>query len=67
VRRAGAIHAFDTINHLFLISEMVVVGSSYWNIGIGRAPGEVEGDAEGLRTMARLGENTAWALEKLRD
>ena len=67
VRRAGAIHAFDTINHLFLISEMVVVGSSYWNIGIGRAPGEVEQDAEGLRTMARLGENMAWALERLKD
>jgi len=67
VRRAGAIHAFDTINHLFLISEMVVVGSSYWNIGIGRAPGEVEEDAEGLRTMARLGENMAWALERLKD
>jgi multimeric flavodoxin WrbA len=66
VRRAGAIHAFDTINHLFLISEMVVVGSSYWNIGIGRAAGEVEDDAEALRTMARLGENMAWALERLR-
>jgi multimeric flavodoxin WrbA len=65
VRRAGAIHAFDTINHLFLISEMVVVGSSYWNIGIGRAAGEVEEDAEGLRTMQRLGENMAWALERL--
>jgi len=67
VRRAGAIHAFDTINHLFLISEMVVVGSSYWNVGIGRAPGDVEQDAEGVRTMQRLGENMAWALEKLRD
>jgi multimeric flavodoxin WrbA len=66
VRRAGAIHAFDTINHLFLISEMVVVGSSYWNVGIGRAPGEVEEDAEGVRTMQRLGENMAWALERLR-
>jgi multimeric flavodoxin WrbA len=65
VRRAGAIHALDTINHLFLISEMVVVGSSYWNIGIGRAPGEVEDDAEGVRTMKRLGEQMAWALEKL--
>jgi multimeric flavodoxin WrbA len=67
VRRAGAIHAFDTINHLFLISEMVVVGSSYWNVGIGRAPGEVEDDAEGVRTMQRLGENMAWALERLHD
>jgi multimeric flavodoxin WrbA len=66
VRRAGAMHAFDTINHLFLISEMVVVGSSYWNIGVGRTPGEVEEDAEGLRTMKRLGEQMAWALPRLR-
>ena len=65
-RRAGAIHAFDTINHLFLISEMVVVGSNYWNVGVGRAPGEVEQDAEGLRTMETLGRNMAWALQRLR-
>lgn len=67
VRRAGAMHAFDTINHLFLISEMLIVGSSYWNIGVGRTPGEVEGDAEGVRTMTRLGEHMAWALQKLAD
>ncbi|MDO8963013.1 MAG: flavodoxin family protein [Coriobacteriia bacterium] len=65
VRRAGAIHAFDSINHLFLISEMVIVGSSYWNIGVGRTPGEVAGDEEGMRTMRTLGANMAWALEKL--
>jgi multimeric flavodoxin WrbA len=65
VRRAGAIHAFDTINHLFLIREMVVVGSSYWNVGIGRAVGDVEADEEGLRTMATLGRNMAWVLERL--
>lgn len=65
VRRAGAIHALDSINHLFLISEMLVVGSSYWNIGIGRAPGEVSEDEEGMRTMATLGRNMAWALERL--
>jgi multimeric flavodoxin WrbA len=65
VRRAGAIHALDTINHLFLISEMVVVGSSYWNIGIGRTPGEVECDEEGIRTMHALGRNMAWTLQRL--
>ncbi len=65
VRRAGAIHAFDTINHFFLIGEMIVVGSSYWNIGIGREKGEVENDAEGMGTMRRLGENMAWALDRL--
>jgi len=65
VRRAGAMHAFDTMNHFFGISEMMTVGSSYWNIGIGRDKGDVEGDAEGMRTMARLGENMAWLLGKL--
>ena len=64
VRRAGAIHAFDTINHFFLISQMIVPGSSYWNIGIGRAIGEVEQDEEGLETMQTLGRNMAWLLKK---
>jgi multimeric flavodoxin WrbA len=67
VRRGGAIHVFDTINHFFLISQMLVVGSSYWNLGIGRLPGEVEGDEEGIRTMMRLGENMSWLLAKLAD
>ena len=65
VRRGGAIHVFDTINHFFLISQMIVVGSSYWNVGIGREKGDVAGDEEGQRTMLRLGQNMAWLLGKL--
>lgn len=65
VRRAGAIHAFDSINHFFLISQMIIPGSSYWNIGIGHAVGEVQNDAEGLATMTSLGKNMAWLLKKL--
>lgn len=65
VRRAGAIHALDTINHLFFISEMIVPGSSYWNLGIGGAAGSVESDEEGLRTMATLGVNMAWLMKRL--
>ncbi len=65
VRRAGAIHAFDSINHFFLIGQMVIPGASYWNIGIGREPGDVETDEEGLRTMRALGQNMAWLLKKL--
>jgi len=65
VRRAGAIHAFDSLNHFFLISEMIVVGSSYWNIGIGKEKGEVAEDEEGLMTMKTLGENIGWLLKKL--
>jgi multimeric flavodoxin WrbA len=60
MRRAGAIHVFDTINHMFQINQMIIPGSSYWNIGVGREKGEVEGDAEGLRNMKNLGETIAW-------
>lgn len=66
VRRGGAIHAFDSMNHFFLIGEMIVVGSSYWNLGIGEPLGAVEEDEEGLQTMATLGRNMAWVLGKLR-
>ncbi|MBT3199882.1 MAG: flavodoxin family protein [Phycisphaerales bacterium] len=65
VRRAGAIHAYDSINHFFLISQMIVPGSSYWNIGVGRNIGDVQQDDEGLQTMTDLGENMAWLLGKL--
>ena len=65
VRRAGAIHAFDSINHFFTITQMIIVGSSYWNIGIGREKGEVEKDEEGLSTMGTLGKNIAWVMKKL--
>lgn len=65
VRRAGEIHAFDSINHLFLISQMIVPGSCYWNVGIGRDKGDVLKDEEGLKTMRILGENMAWLLESV--
>lgn len=64
VRRGGAIHAFDTLNHFFTIGQMIIVGSSYWNIGVGRDPGQVETDEEGLKTMETLGKNMAWLLKK---
>lgn len=65
-RRAGEIHAFDTMNHFFQIGHMISVGSSYWNIGIGREKGEVAKDEEGINTMTDLGDNIAWLLEKVK-
>ena len=65
VRRAGAVHAFETINNFFLICQMIVPGSTYWNLGIGRGPGEVQEDEEGLATMRTLGQNMAWLLQQL--
>jgi multimeric flavodoxin WrbA len=67
VRRAGAIHAFDTMNHFFFISQMIVPGSSYWNIGIGLAPGDVKNDVEGIMTMQALGANMAWLMKKINE
>ena len=67
VRRAGAIRTLDTLNHLFLYNQMVIPGSTYWNVGIGRDPGEVKKDHEGIQTMKTLGKNMAWLLNKIND
>lgn len=67
VRRAGGIPTFDAINHFFLIGQMIVPGSSYWNIGVGLAKGDVEKDEEGLEIMDDLGNNMVWLIKKLKD
>jgi multimeric flavodoxin WrbA len=66
VRRGGSIHAFDSMNHFFLISQMIIPGSCYWNMSFGLEKGDVEKDDEGLRTMQILGQNMAWLLKKIK-
>jgi multimeric flavodoxin WrbA len=65
-RRAGAIHAFSSLNYFFLIGQMIVPGSSYWNVAVGREPGEVIQDEEGVQTMKTLGQNMAWLQKKIK-
>ena len=65
VRRAGSAHVFSSLNYFFLIGQMIIPGSSYWNIAIGREPGEVMNDNEGIQTMKTLGQNMAWLLNKI--
>ena len=65
VRRAGATFAFSAINFFFFIQEMIVPGSIYWNLAIGREPGEVQEDQEGMMTFKTLGQNMAWLLKKI--
>ncbi len=65
VRRAGATHVFSSLNYFFLIGQMIIPGSSYWNLGIGREPGEVKTDNEGMQTMVDLGKNMAWLIKKI--
>lgn len=60
-RRGGGIHAYDAINHFFLMSCMLVPGSTFWNLGFGEYPGDVlKGDGEALHTMENLGKTLAW-------
>ncbi|TAN45778.1 MAG: flavodoxin family protein [Nitrospirae bacterium] len=65
VRRAGATNVFNSMNYFFFIGQMIVPGSNYWNLGIGREIGEVLNDNEGVQTMKNLGQNMAWLLKKL--
>ncbi|MDR2865944.1 MAG: flavodoxin family protein [Methanomassiliicoccaceae archaeon] len=65
-RRAGAVQVFDSINHFFTISEMIIPGSTYWNLSLSLVPGDFEKDAEGNATMHSLAENIAWLMKKLK-
>lgn len=65
VRRGGAINVFDSINHMFLMSRMIVPGSKYWNMGFGLDKGDAAHDEEGLANMRDLGETIAWLVKTL--
>ncbi|MGE4275487.1 MAG: flavodoxin family protein [Candidatus Methanomethylophilaceae archaeon] len=67
VRRAGSIHVLDSINHFFLINDMIIPGSSYWNMTLSLQPGDFEKDQEGVDTIHRLAENIAWLLKRIKE
>ncbi len=64
-RRAGQNFTFAQLLYWFLINDMIVPGSSYWNIAFGREVGEVSNDEEGLATVDRFAENLAWVTGRL--
>ena len=64
-RRAGTNFTFAQMNYFFLISEMIVPGSTYWNNAFGLKPGDVEQDEEGMQTITSLAKNVAWLVKKL--
>jgi multimeric flavodoxin WrbA len=63
-RRAGQNFTFAQLLLWYMINDMVVPGSSYWNIGFGREPGEVENDHEAISTITRFAENLLWLANK---
>ena len=65
MRRGGNDHAFNSMNYLFLANEMIIPGSTYWNMGIGKDPGEVLKDEDGIKNMKNLGQKMSWLLKKI--
>ena len=62
-RRGGATAAFQTLNMPFLMLNMPVVASQYWNIVYGREAGQAALDTEGMQTMRTLANNMAALLK----
>lgn len=63
-RRAGAINTFQQLNNYLYCSNMIIVGSQYWNVAYGWTPEEfLAQDKEGVQTMEVLGRNMAWMLK----
>jgi len=65
VRRAGSTFTYSAINFFFGIAEMIIPGSSYWNMTLASEPGDVQKDGEGVKTFQDLGQNMAKLLKKI--
>jgi multimeric flavodoxin WrbA len=64
-RRAGQNFTYAQLIFWYMINDMIVPGSSYWNISFGREPGEVSNDKEGVATIDRFAENIIWLAGKV--
>lgn len=63
--KTGANFAYSAINFMFGISDMITVGSTYWNCAFGKMPGDIFNDKEGIEGFVRLGNNIAELLQKI--
>lgn len=64
-RRGGLSATFDELNKYFMISNMPVASSQYWNSVHGRVQGEASQDAEGLQTMRTLARNMTFLMKSI--
>jgi len=64
-RRGGNSASFERLNQYYLITNMIIPGSQYWNMTHGFTPEDVKKDLEGLQTMRVLGQNIAWILKSI--
>lgn len=64
-RRGGQTASIQEMLMFYLMNDMIIPGSTYWNIAFGRTPGEVLEDEEGVQTMRRFSENVAQLIKKI--
>ncbi len=64
-RRAGHNFVLMELLFFFLYHGMIIPGSTYWNVGLGRDVGEVLKDEEGIRTLKNFAKNLSWLIKKL--
>lgn len=64
-RRGGAVNVVDSINKMFMMSRMIVPGSTYWNFGVGLRKEDVAEDEEALANMDDLGQTIGWLVNKI--
>ena len=62
-RRAGTSATYDVMNKYFGISQMLNVGSTYWNEFHALTKDDVPQDAEGVQTLRNLARNMAWIMK----
>ncbi|MCI2048738.1 MAG: flavodoxin family protein [Lachnospiraceae bacterium] len=65
-RRGGSTAALQEMMMFYLSNDMIVPGSTYWNIVFGQAPGQALQDEEGMKTIRRFGENVAFLINKIK-
>ncbi len=65
-RRAGKTATSAQLTYWFQIMDMIVPGSTYWNVAIGWNKGEVREDEEGMAIAWHFGKNVANLVKKLK-
>ena len=65
-RRAGHNFTLAQLMFFFMISGMIVPGSTYWNIAFGREKGEVSKDEEGIDAVKNFAYKLVWLIKKIR-
>lgn len=66
-RRGGLTSTIEEMMMFYMINDMIVPGSTYWNIVFGKEPGDALKDEEGMKTVRRFSENVAYLINRMHD